>query len=1235
MSSSKSRYLAVSSGHVDALISYVLDAKPYHTKLSEIVERYDMDDTVNVKILDEHRLVAFLGADLLEANSTSNGIRSKRSNSWMKDLIADGSRRTWELPLTSVHKFLSHSNQERFVAGVDDNFQIPGFQTSPTSKAFNPRRWDGPSISNVRKQGNHQQESIDYFLSHGAYSFDVTATPERWKEHNIRNVSAFAEHNGSLFYQDVQKPYGTITDIGRGAYDEWTLTCVNETTQTLSVVGQINGNIGTVDFGDTFDHPLLTFTFSPAPEEADSFMSVGDTFVLTPFHKVTVHPSAVQQTWSIIKTNPIGLLSKPSFTAASTAPARLFTPYMEVHTRSIDRCDEQTVWRVQFTSPTQYTLRKISASESYTVSDISLVDGCSFKNDDIHFTIFPTLEGFVAGDAFDFSVSERIENFLVYGSVSGWTANAKQGEWYWNGQIGFKIPSLKYFARVFTSAIFMSDDASIEGWQPSLTSANTFKSIFFDDGFYALGENDEIQFSENGYLWSEDLPLRSTASRLLFVTKEDDSVLSSTDGVNWTRASTNVGENLNDILTYQLPSSSVIATFIVGDRGTILRSTDGINWTQQTSGTLQNLTGVSRRNNRVVVCGDGGFVATSTNNGATWIPIVIPNSVFGSLTQSQVDFTDIKHILPANKFVMTGSNGVILTSTDGLNWVRPQFSWDGPSRDTGTFSYIAHSSTHIVVTSVEGWVASAPMPGNEWTRYLDVQLKSIVFGGGKFVALGATTIPLNMFVELKSVHSMAEPSVYTIEFQQPINPSDPVRHATVVNNIYGYRRALTVNEDWSDEFCSFRLEDIPGQFEYEAGDVIKVFIAPEYKYGGAGWYDEHDYELPLYDTGLVEKSRPWLYNEEYYPLYHGHGLVIFRNNISNGDRLVIDKALTDVVRLRITNSNLLYPELAAVNDWIPLEFRMFDNTGSTATNYSGSTAHFPDLTTTIEAYLASDPTVKVFTIRQPRYLCSNKSASAIITIDNSFVSNFLPVNTNFTIRVSPDSNYGQKLRVKITENLRAYARVRLNLEDVFAISIADAPVFSIGLIFDDSASISFIEAGALPIAYDEDLYDVSAYDIRAVVIPQSVQISPGVYDYTGNMEDWVIPKPTSTPGIYVEDRPNDVAGTSFVEGLTITSTSLSNEVDYHVFYNFDTAPLSGLVITQDADRFVVTVNDTLTSTPDVYIESMDGLTGAFVPVQMTPIANSTVTSVNAFSFEMPESGGNPLLTAPFRLRVTQ
>ena len=180
-----------------------------------------------------------------------------------------------------------------------------------------------------------------------------------------------------------------------------------------------------------------------------------------------------------------------------------------------------------------------------------------------------------------------------------------------------------------------------------------------------------------------------------------------------------------------------------------------------------------------------------------------------------------------------------------------------------------------------------------------------------------------------------------------------------------------------------------------------------------------------------------------------------------------------------------------------------------------------------------------------------------------------------------------------------------------------------------------IEGGALPVFYDESLYDIISYDIPVVVIPQTVEVSPGVYDYTGNPSDWVMPKPTSAaPGAYVGQKTNDGAGASFTEGFSIAEFVGSVLDRLSVFYDFAKVPPEGLLIDQTATTYLVTHNGPAV-TPTIVLESVPVNPGDSV-VYASPIPNMypypgapSALSVKSFSFTHP-AGFPPV----FRLRIT-
>lgn len=1431
MSSTNSRYLAVASGHIDSLISYVLDVKPYHVKLSEIVEQYLFNDNIGVKITEDDKILAFLGADILPTVGTSK-VRARRSSSWFKELTSDGSRSTWQVPLVSMPKLASHSSeagmgfnihnsltQEAFIKGRDDDLQIPGIENIPSNGVFNQKRWEGVGIAEVRKNGIQQQDTVDYFLSHGVFSFNTSAG-QRWKELNLENISAFAENPGSLFYQDVNQAYGHIVDITGGDYDEWTLTCIDDYIELkvntsaitvitfrpdhpkaysniqiilsgeqtvngipvvegdivavayqninsengfykvkigawekivpivlngeqivngipvvegeivlvndqdiydstlyqqnglyrvetgdwtnitrhnasnvyavdgstiltpgilpdlienepyiwvatgsnpgqLEVVGKRHGSIGTVLPNNAFIHTnispawSLAFTYSVAPGTV--LISPGQLFVLTPFNKITVATDAPEEEWSVIKTNPIAIDGDgPNLTPAIN---RLHQPSLEIHTQCLDNATVPYTWNVTFESPTAYRIQRQGNNGSIIIPPNTLppfditINGYSYKDADIYFTLTPG-DGFVGGDRIYFTTGANAANFIVYGSVSGWQGNATIGQWYWNGKVGFKIPALDYFPKIMNSTIVSSSSGAENEWAVKISNNQIVKSASFEGGqFYISGDNSIIAASIDGADWKTGTDIvftPATPGQKLILIGNDGKILTSVNGIDWHASSINTTVNIHNtafipnFLTDASTGNLLNCIIVVGDSGTILTSISGLSWAQQTTNTLENLNDIAWNNDAIVVVGDNGTILRSLDR-ATWTPVV---------SNTTNHLMSVIYVADHSKFFAIGYNGTILTSTDGLTWLNLG------AFNRGLFSDIAYGSSiangqQFVIVSADGLMATSS-DGVAWTSYQYKPFNSIAYGNGKFVAVGGSLSLTNQLVPLKPVNSCAEPSEYTITFVSETT-------ATVVNNIYGYRPALKINTDWDDGYAAFRLDVVPGSISYTTGDIVKLYLAPRQAYDtndinnnpNSGYdddaygdpydidsdarYDDYAYETTLYDTPQSKYTDILLYDQEYFPLYHSHGSVIFKDLV-DGDKIIIDKPVNDLVRFRIKGGGAAFPELGCVDDWLPLEFR--------------TNALFPDLVTIINAYAGWWPLKNgeteqrkraVFTISQPRYADTNINASATLIFDPQFVADYLKFNTKFTLMFLPDQSYGQRIRVKITENLRTYARVRLNLFDIAHINILEKEIFHItvgNMEFLEHIHSHFTEGGSIPILinlYEDMGYDSNPYDnpyysnidlLGNITNPtpgpsiliksnesgiKSYKINP---DFNPLLLDTQQPLPNSQhPSIhqtiinpkYIPDEVDNIASSRINEGLTIlerqTGTNLGgynaspygvvpyqtdmvySSLRLSVIYNSIFAEeriypssltdlrVNGLIIKQNADEYLVTVKD--------------------------------------------------------------
>src|SRR5690606_23736601 len=122
----------------------------------------------------------------------------------------------------------------------------------------------------------------------------------------------------------------------------------------------------------------------------------------------------------------------------------------------------------------------------------------------------------------------------------------------------------------------------------------------------------------------------------------------------------------------------------------------------------------------------------------------------------------------------------------------------------------------------------------------------------------------------------------------------------------------------------------------------------------------------------------------------------------DGDELVIDKAFNTRIKFKINSASANFPELGAVNDWLPMYFRSFD---VSVNGVGTSNAEFSDLELMTEAYSAATGQ-RIFTIRSPRYEKTNRSASSTLTFDQDFFDDYMKFNTRYSIHVHPDQVYG-------------------------------------------------------------------------------------------------------------------------------------------------------------------------------------------------------------------------------------
>ena len=171
---------------IDSLEDYVLDIKPYHSKLSDVIIEYEFFDDVKVKLNEKHQFQILL-----------NSI-------WGDSYVSGPAYAVTKYPLRSSFSAPTFFNFLNFFDGSDfDNqtFSQLGIKT------FNTRfRKD---FKLLKKNGIPQLEGHDFFQSHGIYSFDILDNQKIVQTSN-RNSSSL------LDVSDASPLFDTVHDANVG-----------------------------------------------------------------------------------------------------------------------------------------------------------------------------------------------------------------------------------------------------------------------------------------------------------------------------------------------------------------------------------------------------------------------------------------------------------------------------------------------------------------------------------------------------------------------------------------------------------------------------------------------------------------------------------------------------------------------------------------------------------------------------------------------------------------------------------------------------------------------------------------------------------------------------------------------------------------------------------------------------------------------------------------------------------
>ncbi|WP_196160712.1 fibronectin type III domain-containing protein [Reinekea sp. G2M2-21] len=304
----------------------------------------------------------------------------------------------------------------------------------------------------------------------------------------------------------------------------------------------------------------------------------------------------------------------------------------------------------------------------------------------------------------------------------------------WNGSelltVGYKLAA-------------RSDDEG-DTWTPitSMNGANVstayFTSVIWDGSQFVLAELGVVVTSSDLTNWaffSTSQLIDIAFSGSAYVAVGPFGVFTSSDLSTWAETLA-IPEGAPTYfyftnVVWDSPNNQFIALGVdtsVNDSGKLYTSPDGTSWTESTTDLSRFIKGLFNDGTQTLLYGDKGVMLTSTN-GTSWS--ALENHEGANL----YGLTEVG----ANGWAASGSNATLGMSPDGNNWnwsTRTCSSWTTGSNwadiaYNGTNLFVAVGSEGCVITSSDGvsWV--------ERSSGVSENLSSVIWDGTQFVAIGA------------------------------------------------------------------------------------------------------------------------------------------------------------------------------------------------------------------------------------------------------------------------------------------------------------------------------------------------------------------------------------------------------------------------------------------------------------------------------------------------------------------
>lgn len=193
-------------------------------------------------------------------------------------------------------------------------------------------------------------------------------------------------------------------------------------------------------------------------------------------------------------------------------------------------------------------------------------------------------------------------------------------------------------------------------------------------------------------------------------------MLRSPDAIHWSRVSSGTAKALFSV------SSGAGQLVTVGTGSTILRSDDGISWKHANEGIFATVRSIESHGDLIVTAGgtpgSEGFILTS-QDGTNWVK----SGFFDGRTLHDVGY--------GKSWIVVGEKGTIAESSDGLNWAETKVGGDdlfGVYADEHTSVAVGQNAAIHSHATEGGWIPHRVAAGGT--------LRSIAHAAGRWVLVG-------------------------------------------------------------------------------------------------------------------------------------------------------------------------------------------------------------------------------------------------------------------------------------------------------------------------------------------------------------------------------------------------------------------------------------------------------------------------------------------------------------------